>query len=140
MVTFKKQDSNCMFVTNCFSNLINFKGNDLFKKINRLSLSDSKSEISKSFDSENSSSDKTDNENLDSENSEYSTPGNTSSESEYSVSSNSEKLSNRNRAKIHRDKELNSKGTVIESLDLDQKFSASDLEKLKNKKKVSIKI
>jgi hypothetical protein len=114
----------------------------LFKKINRLSLSDSKSEISKSFDSENSSSDKTDSENLDSENtySEHSTPDNTSSESEYSVSSNSEKLSNRNRAKIQKNIKLNSKSTVIESSDSDQKFSASDLEKLKKKKKVSVKI
>jgi hypothetical protein len=60
-------------------------------------------------------------------------PGNTSSESEYSVSSNSEKLSNRNRAKIHRDKELNSKRTVIENSN--QNISAS-----KKKEKVSIKI
>jgi len=69
-----------------------------------------------------------------------STPGNTSSESEYSVSSNSEKLSNRNRAKIQKNNKLNSKSTVIESSDSDQKFSASDLEKLKKKKKVSVKI
>jgi hypothetical protein len=141
-VTFIKRNINCIFVSHI---LTNFKGNDLFKKINSLSLSDSRSEISKSFDSENSSSESDDTENSDSDsvntNSDFSTPENTNSESEYSVSSNSEKksgnLSNRNRAKILRDKEL--KSTVIESSDSDQKCSASDLEKLKKKKKVSIK-